>query len=94
MSSFRSLFILAAIWLVLVRQGDVPNAYLQAGLDKPIYMLPPRGMQLEEGKVLLLKKSLYGLKQSGNCGMQNIGFNRSRLDPCLIFDTLVANLLY
>ncbi|KAE9032722.1 hypothetical protein PR001_g10481 [Phytophthora rubi] len=49
MSSLRFLFVLAAIRHVLVRQGDVPNAYLQAGLDKPIYMRPSPGMQIERG---------------------------------------------
>ena len=46
---------------------DVKSAYLNAKLKEMIYMKPPRGVLTkdQEGKVLKLKKGLYGLKQAG-----------------------------
>jgi hypothetical protein len=50
-----------------VHQVDVIGAYLNAGLDKGIYMLLPAGIlkKGQEGKVCQLLKGLYGLKQAG-----------------------------
>jgi hypothetical protein len=45
---------------------DVDSAYLNAPLDKEIWMrLPPRIDFTKPGNALLLKRALYGLKQSG-----------------------------
>jgi hypothetical protein len=46
-----------------LRQLDVPQAFTQAGLDEVVYMEMPEGFEIP-GKVCLLLKSLYGLKQS------------------------------
>ena len=52
-----------------MRQLDIKTAYLNAKLDEEILMKQPEGFEKfdEEGKplVCLLKKILYGLKQSG-----------------------------
>ncbi|GMF80546.1 unnamed protein product [Phytophthora fragariaefolia] len=64
-ASLRSIVALASQWHAVIRQGDVPNAYLRADLDRPIYMRAPTRLQIPKGKCLLLRKSLYGLKQSG-----------------------------
>jgi len=48
-----------------IRQVDVKTAYLYGDLEEEIYMEPPKGMDVPEGSVLLLKKALYGLKQAG-----------------------------
>jgi len=47
-----------------IEHVDVKSAYFNAPL---IYMKPPRGVLKpgQEGKVLRLKKGLYGLKQAG-----------------------------
>jgi hypothetical protein len=53
-----------------VRIIDVRNAYLQASIDKgheEVYLLPPVGHpDREAGKVWLLHKYVYGLKDAGN----------------------------
>ena len=49
----------------VIHQIDVKSAYLNGKIDADIYMNAPEGMQIEKGKCLKLKKSLYGLKQSG-----------------------------
>ena len=43
---------------------DVKSAYLHADINEEVYMRQPKGYELE-GKVWRLRKSLYGLKQSG-----------------------------
>ena len=47
---------------------DIKSAYLNAELDgnNEIYVLPPKGYELPKGKAWLLKKAVYGLKQSGH----------------------------
>ena len=50
-----------------IEHVDVKSAYLNAPLKEMIYMKAPRGVLKpgQEGKVLRLKKGLYGLKQAG-----------------------------
>ena len=60
------LFLALTVLLKLIPlQLDCDLAYINAPLDEVIYMNPPKGRELPPGKVWLLKKSLYGLKQSG-----------------------------
>jgi hypothetical protein len=42
---------------MMIHQIDIDTAFLNATLDEDIYMLPPEGLDIPEGKVLLLKKS-------------------------------------
>jgi hypothetical protein len=50
-----------------IHQIDIKSAYLNAELKDTIYMQAPPGYLKvqDEGKVLLLLRSLYGLKQAG-----------------------------
>ncbi|RVW58895.1 Retrovirus-related Pol polyprotein from transposon TNT 1-94 [Vitis vinifera] len=88
-------------------QLDVKTAFLHGELDELIYMQPPEGFEegIKDGQVCLLKKSLYGLKQSPRQWykrfdkyMLDIGFNRSSHDGCVYFnlteDSMVYLLLY
>jgi hypothetical protein len=59
-------------------------------LHATVYMRPPEGLKCPEGKVLLVKKSLYGLKQSGrewyivaSRGLESLGFSSCFSEPCL-----------
>ena len=60
---------LAAQYDLTVHQMDVKTAYLNAPIDCELYVEQPEGFVTmgENGEklVLKLKKSLYGLKQSG-----------------------------
>jgi hypothetical protein len=50
-----------------MRQGDVPAAYLKAKLNETVCVKQIKGFEKpgEEDKVWRLKKSLYGLNQTG-----------------------------
>lgn len=62
----RVLLALATQQELHVRHLDVKNAYLNGKLDEVIFMEQPVGFVEagQENKVLRLRKSLYGLKQS------------------------------
>jgi hypothetical protein len=48
-------------------QVNIVSAFLNGNLRETIYVHPPELSNIPNGKVLLLKKSLYGLKQSPRC---------------------------
>ena len=68
-TSIRILMQLSAQYDLTVHQMDVKTAFLHAPIDHEIFMEQPMGFEeLSENGVKLvyrLKKSLYGLKQSG-----------------------------
>jgi hypothetical protein len=79
-----------------LQQMDVTTAYLQSELDEPLYLRQPPGFeQLGVGGrrqqlCLRLRRSLYGLRQSGGNWNRTIdawfrkqGFRVSGADPCL-----------
>jgi hypothetical protein len=47
-----------------IRRFDVSTAYFNAPIEEEIYVEPPPGFEEPNKKVWLLKKSLYGAKQS------------------------------
>ena len=74
---------------LLLHQMDVDTAFLYGDLDEEIYLKAPDGIETR-GKVLKLKKSLYGLKQASRNWNNTIdkhllanGFMRSQVDNCL-----------
>lgn len=75
-----------------IRQLDVKNAFLHGTLEETVYMHQPPGFrdQARPDHVCLLKRSLYGLKQSPRAWNQRfaqyvskIGFVQSKADPSL-----------
>jgi hypothetical protein len=46
-------------------QLDFDAAYLNADLREEVYMRPPAGYELPDGKLWKLVECLYGLRQSG-----------------------------
>ena len=63
--SLRVLLAIAAYKKLSMRQVDIVSAYPRSKLHANVYMRPPKGVHCPPGNVLRLKKSLYGLKQSG-----------------------------
>ena len=48
-----------------IKQADVKCVYLNAKLPETIYLAPPKGMERDDGKVMALKRAVYGLATSG-----------------------------
>jgi hypothetical protein len=78
-------------------QVDIVAAFLNGDLEETIYMDPPQGSNLPSSKVLRLRKSLYGLKQSPHCfnkafdkWLKEQEFIVAKADPCL-YTRLSAN---
>lgn len=76
----------------VVHQLDVSQAFLNAPIDRDVYMYQPPGHQDGTGRVCLLKRALYGLKQSPRQWsehlrktMLELGFRVSPMDPALYF---------
>lgn len=65
--SLRMLLALAARKNSIVKFYDVKTAYLNGLLNEEIYMEAPKGFELTDNKVYLIKRSIYGLPQSGRC---------------------------
>ena len=75
-------------------QYDVKQAFLQSKLDEPLYMrMPPNVPDRDADNnlmVCLLKKTLYGLRQSARAwadtlarALQDFGFVQSAVDTCV-----------
>ena len=72
---------------------DISGAYLEADLLEEIFVLPPDGLEVPEGRenhVLRLRKALYGLKQAGRAWNKKLtkwltdyGFVVADADPSL-----------
>jgi len=65
-SSLHTIFALATEHDLEVHQMDVKATYLNADLDKEIYMEVPPSFDIPDGHILRLKKGVYGMKQGGH----------------------------
>jgi hypothetical protein len=115
-TSVRLLLILSAILGLSTKQVDYTAAFVHAPIDKDpnwdsmteeerarsgVYLHMPRGFN-QPGKVLKLKRSLYGLRQSPRnffqhlkSKLESIGFEANiDIDPCLFISEKVICLVY
>lgn len=51
---------------------DFVVAYLNAPIDKEVWVQLPEGLEIEEGEACLLEKALYGTKQAARCWWKNL----------------------
>ena len=81
---------------------DVKTAFFHGDLDEEIYLQQLEGFEVKgkEDHVCLLKKSLYGLKQSPrqwykkfDAFMTRAGFTKSKYDHCVYLMRLSITLL-
>lgn len=95
---------LAAQYNLTVHQVDVKTAYLHAPIDHEIFMEQPEGFvrmsESGEKMVYKLKKSLYGLKQSGrnwnktlNEYLVGTGFEKKPVDHCVYNKKVDENII-
>ena len=90
--SIRVILSLVASLDLELEQMDVKTAFLHGNLEEKIYMAQPKGYEVkgQEDKACLLKRSLYGLKQSPRQWYKRFdeyivgsGFSRSPYDSCV-----------
>ncbi|KAG8498213.1 hypothetical protein CXB51_006868 [Gossypium anomalum] len=93
-NSIRALLGIVAMHDLELEQLDVKTVFLHGELEEDIYMQQPEGFTVleKEDYVCLLKKSLYGLKQSPrqwykrfDSFMTSHDFKRSSFDSCVYF---------
>src|SRR5882762_489233 len=89
METIRAILSLVPSKKLKIQQMDVKGAYLNGILKEKIYMRQPEGYDDGSGRVCLLVKTLYGLKQSGrewnkelDKKLKQLGFNPLQSDPC------------
>ena len=101
-TTIRLMLILEVLLGLKSKQGDVLAAFLHAKLpdDEHVYVEMPVGFR-QPGKVLKLKKTLYGLRQSPRAfwkymveKMESCGLQQSKFDPCLFIGEKVICVCY
>jgi len=85
----------------VVKQLDVKSAFLNGVLKNDVYCKPIQGMNIPTGKVVKLKKALYGLQEAGREWYQtyrnallNIGFKETKMEPCLFIKVHELSIIY
>ena len=88
--AFRILVWIATVFGYRATQWDFKSAFLHGKIDREIYMTGPPG-HCEEGTVVLLQKSLYGIKQAPRIWYQSLvthlnslGFKATISDSCVL----------
>jgi Reverse transcriptase (RNA-dependent DNA polymerase) len=99
-STIRLMLMVSLMLNLATQQVDYTCAFLHALLDDEVYCHMPRGFE-QPGKVLRLKRSLYGLKQSPKNFFDHLkrkllalGFEQSTADPCLFIHERVICITY
>ena len=106
-TTIRLMLILECVLDLKSKQGDVTCAFLHAKLpeEEKVYLEMPRGFKQygknKRAKVLRLKRTLYGLKQSPRAfwkymveKLEACGCKQSELDPCLFIGANVIAVMY
>ncbi len=90
MDSLRMLMAIVAKEDLECHSVDIKNAFVNSDLEEKIYLSSPDGVDVSQGKALLVLRSLYGLKQSGRnwhrlCRgkLVGLGFTQSQGDSCM-----------
>ena len=99
--TIRLLLTLSSVLGLASRQVDYTAAFIHAPIDEDVFVEMPRGFT-ERGKVLKLKKSLYGLRQSPknffkfiSARLENVGMiPQTDINPCLFISDKVICVLY
>ena len=89
-TSIRLVLALSALFGYVVHQMDVDTAFLNAELKEEVYVTPPPGYELPNGRVYKLNRCLYGLKQSPRGWYSDIDdflvknkFIKTKADSCI-----------
>ena len=101
LTTVRMIFAIAVAMDLDILHVDVPQAFIQAKIDTPIYVQLPNGITVDaryqdgryDNRVVRLLRALYGLKQSPQLWnkelnrviCEKLGFTRACSDSCLYF---------
>ena len=97
-TTVRLMLILEILLQLKSKQGDVAAAFVHGKLEdhETVHIEMPLGFR-QKGKVLKLKKTLYGLRQSPRAfwkylteAMVAVGMQVSKMDPCLFVSDRVT----
>lgn len=98
--SFRTLMAIAARFDLELIQYDAVNAFVNARLEKDVFMRMPPGYR-KPGTILKLRKALYGLRESPllwqkdlTATLQALGFNTVPHEPCCMTRTGIIVFFY
>ncbi len=90
LETIRAILALAPTRKLHIHQMDIKGAYLNGILKERVYMRQPEGFEDGTGRVCLLVKTLYGLKQAGrewnkelDSNLREKGDAHLRSDPCV-----------
>jgi len=90
LKSVRVYLAIASALKLDVFQHDVPQAFLGTGLEEEIWMDQIQGFEDGTNRKCLLKKTIYGLKQSSrefnksvDSFLKEVGFRQSTQDSCV-----------
>ena len=90
--SFRQFCVIVAVYDLEVKNYDVSQAFLHGRLNEVVWLVFPLEVATghRRGKVALLHRSLYGLKQAGKCWnetfdewLRKMGFVPTDADACV-----------
>ncbi|KAM4063621.1 reverse transcriptase (RNA-dependent DNA polymerase) [Hirsutella rhossiliensis] len=95
--SFRTLMAIAAEYDLELDQMDAVNAFVNCPLEEEeiVFMRMPPGFQ-KPGKVLRLRKALYGLRRSPSLAtaphrlLEELGFKKVPQEPCVMMKGAVT----
>jgi hypothetical protein len=98
---FRALMALACAFNLKAMQYDVPNAFLNATLDRTLHVRTPDGFQDKYGQILRLLRALYGLKEAPRLwalhfqdSLRKLGLHPIQGFPCLWMNDRVILFFY
>src|SRR5712691_831153 len=90
LETIRAILAIAPTRKLIIQQMDIKGAYLNGTLKERVYMKQPEGYEDDTGRICLLIKTLYGLKQAGrewnielDTKLRRKGYTRLRCDPCV-----------
>jgi hypothetical protein len=90
---FRALIAIATRFGLLMFQYDATNAFLNARINRLVYVHTPEGFTDQLGKLLILKRALYGLKDAPTLwykeltkSLTAIGLRQVPNTPCLFIN--------
>src|SRR6266480_1316931 len=99
-TAFRTLMAITVKFDLKTVQMDAVNAFIHCDLDEVVYMKMPPGY-MKQGKVLRLRKALYGLRRSPllwqtnlTSSLRSLSFKEVPQEPCVMLNGGIVVFFY